>query len=104
MIWTKLTRTDAIFNRAASDVSYCAGFSIFRYAEKIHKNQIKNQHSRSFNDAKGGPQGSLGAPRRVCGAAQPLAAPPALLGGSHTPWCPTLSLFIPSMRKLQKDK
>ena len=26
---------------------------------------------------------------RVPGAAQLLAAPPTLLGGSHTPWCPT---------------
>src|ERR1041385_3419235 len=101
MIWTKLTRTDAIFNRAASDVSYCAGFWIFRYAGKIHKNQIKNKRSQSFDDSKGGPQGSQGAPRRVWGAAQPLAAPPALLGGSHTPWCPTLALFIPSVRKLR---
>src|ERR1041385_4195919 len=104
MIWTKLTRTDAVFSRAASAVLYCAGFWIFRYARKIHKNQIKNQRSRSFDDAKGGPQGSQGAPRRVCGAAQPLVAPPALLGGSHTPWCPTLALFIPSARKLRKQK
>src|SRR3954467_15380403 len=28
---------------------------------------------------------------QVPGAAQPLAAPPALQAGSHTPWCPTLT-------------
>src|SRR4051812_8482246 len=41
MIWAKLTRTDAVFNRAASAVLYSPGFWIFRYAGKILKNQIK---------------------------------------------------------------
>src|ERR1043165_2215195 len=71
MIWTKLTRTDAVFSRAASAVLYCAGFWIFRYARKFHKNQIQNQRSRRFQEARGGPQSSQGAPRRVCGAAHP---------------------------------
>src|SRR3954467_10780284 len=102
MICTKLTRTDAVFSRATSVVFFCAGFWIFRYAGKIHKNYIKNQRSRSFDSAKGGPQGSQGAPRRVHGAAQPLAAPHTLLGGSHTPWCTNFALFLPSARKLQK--
>ena len=101
MIWMKLTRIDAVFSRAASAVLSCAGFWIFRYARKIPKNYIKNQRSRSFDDAKGGPQGSQGAPRRVCDAAHPLAAPQTLLGGSHTPWCPTLALFIPPTWKPQ---
>ena len=94
MIWTKLTQTDAVFSRATSLVFFCAGFWIFRYAGKIHKKYIKNQHSRSFDDAKGGSQGSQGAPRRVHCAAQPLAMP-------HTPWCPTFALFLPPARKLQ---
>src|SRR3954466_4568070 len=72
MIWTKLTRTDAVFSRATSVVLYCAGFWIFRYTRKIPENQIKNQHSGSFRETKGGPQSSQGAPRRVCGTAQPL--------------------------------
>src|SRR3954470_7923084 len=101
MIWTKLTRTDAVFCRATSAIFFCAGFWIFCYAGKIHKNQIKNQRSRSFDDAKGGPQGSQGAPRRVCGATHPLAAPGTFLGGSHTPWCPTFTLILPIARKLQ---
>src|ERR1041384_462951 len=88
MIWTKLTRTDAVFRRATSDVFYCAGFWIFRYAGKIPKIYIK------INVPEGGPQGSQRAASRVPGTAQPLAAPPALLAWSHVPRCPTLALFI----------
>ena len=58
MIWTKLTRTGAVFSRATSAVLFCAGFWIFRYAGKIPKNYIKNQCSESFRRTKGGPQGS----------------------------------------------
>src|SRR3954464_10461216 len=62
MIWTKLTRTDVVFSRAASAVLYCAGFWIFRYAGKIPNNQIKNQRSERFQEARGGPHGSQGNP------------------------------------------
>src|ERR1043165_6891250 len=96
MIWTKLTRTDVVFSRATSAVLFCACFWIFRYAGKIPKIYIKNQRSGSFRRIKGGPQGSQGAAKRVPGAAQLLAAPPALLGGAHTPWCPTwTSIYYP---------
>src|SRR4051812_19182769 len=54
MIWTKLTRTDAIFSRATSADFFCPGFWIFRYAGKIPKTYIKNQRSRSFVSANGG--------------------------------------------------
>src|ERR1043165_6233458 len=60
MIWTKLTRTDAVFSRATSAVFFCAGFWIFRYAGKIPKNYIKNQRSGSFREAKGGATGQPG--------------------------------------------
>src|SRR4051812_9398558 len=60
MIWTKLTRTDAVFSRATSVVFFCAGFWIFRYAGKIPKKYIKNQRSGSFRRTKGGPRGSQG--------------------------------------------
>ena len=104
MIWMKLTRTDAIFSRATSAVFFCVGFWIFRYAGKIPKKYIKNQHSGSFHQAKGGPQGSKGAARRVLGTAQLLAAPPALLGGSHTPRCPTLTpIYSPIEETLKKN-
>src|ERR1041384_1320300 len=104
MIWTKLTRTDAVFSRAASAVFFCACFWLFRYAGKIPKKYIKNQRSGSFHQAKGGPQGSQGAARRVPGAAQLLAAPPALLGGSHTPWCPTLTPIYSPVEETPKNK
>src|SRR4051812_28059631 len=86
MIWTKLTRTNAVFSRAISAVFFCAGLWIFRYAGKIPKIYIKNHRSGSFRWSKGGPEGSQGAAWRVPGATQPLATPPALLAGSHTPW------------------
>src|SRR3954469_22674230 len=73
MIWTKLTRTNAVFSRATSVVFFCVGLWIFRYAGKIPKKYIKNQRSGSFRRSKGGPQGSQGAARRVPGAAQLLA-------------------------------
>ena len=101
MIWMKLTRTDVVFSRATSAVLFYAGFWIFRYAGKIPKYYIKNQRSRSFDNCQAGAQGSQGAPRRVHGASQPLAAPNTLLGGSHTPWCPTLALFILPTQKPQ---
>src|SRR3954471_9368571 len=62
LIWTKLTRTDTVFSRATSDVFFCAGFWIFRYTGKIHKNYIENQRSRSFDDAKGGHRAARGHP------------------------------------------
>ena len=104
MIWTKLTRTDVVFSRATSVVFFCAGFWIFRYAGKIPKNYMKNQHSGSFHQAKGGPQGSQGATRRVPGAAQLLAVPPALLGGSHTPWWPTLAPIYSPVEETSKQE
>ena len=68
MIWTKLTRTDAVFSRADSAVFFCAGFWIFRYTGKIHKNYIKNQHSLSFPKSQSGARGQ----------------PP---GAQAPPWC-----------------
>src|SRR3954469_11346724 len=96
MIWTKLTRTDAVFSRATSDILLCACFWIFRYAGKIPKKYIKNQRSGSFHQAKGGPQGSQGGPRRPAGAPPWSRRGGGLLGGSHTPWCPTWPpIFFP---------
>src|SRR3954462_9705121 len=60
IIWTKLTRTDAVFSRATSVVFFCAGFWIFRYARKIPKNYIKNQRSGSFRRSKGGHRAARG--------------------------------------------
>src|SRR3954466_13223398 len=104
MIWTKLTRTDAVFSRATSAVFLCAGFWIFRNPLKIPKIYIKNQHSGSFRRTKGGPQGSQGAARRVPGAAHLLAAPPALIGGSHASWCPRWTLIYSPIEETSKQE
>src|ERR1043165_1931839 len=62
MIWTKLTRTDAVFSRATSVVFCCAGFWIFRYAGKIPKTYIKNQRSGLPENPKGGHRVAGGQP------------------------------------------
>src|SRR3954471_17134818 len=62
MIWTKLTRTDAVFSRAACTVLLCAGKWIFRYLRKYHEKSQKihapegtRSLKRSQRGAKGGP-------------------------------------------------
>src|SRR3954470_4555900 len=71
MIWTKLTQTDAIFSRSTIVVFFCADFRIFRYPGKIHKNYMKNQRSRSFDDAKGGHRAARGHPEGCMGRPSP---------------------------------
>src|SRR4051812_2195901 len=101
MIWTKLTRTDVVFSRAASAVLLCAGFWIFRYAGEIPKNQIKKSAFLKVPVGQRRATGQPGGTQAPVWRGSPLAAPWRPLGGSHTPWCPTLALFIPSARKLQ---
>ena len=81
MIWTKLTRTDAVFSRATSAVLFCAGFWIFRCAGKIPKNYIKNQRSGSFREAKGGHRAARGQPGGCLARPSPCRAtcPPGLV-------------------------
>src|SRR3954467_14631949 len=62
-IWTKLTRTDAVFSRATNVVFLCVGFWIFRYAGKIHKNYIKISVPEASTVPKGGLRAAWGAPR-----------------------------------------
>src|SRR3954469_10350052 len=89
MIWTKLTRIDAVFSRATSVVFFCAGFWIFRYARKIPKDYIKNQHCRSSVSAKGGPGGTQKGPWRG----------PAPGRARHPPgWVP--HLLVPYLRPI----
>src|SRR4051812_34024094 len=59
MIWTKLTRTDAVFSRATSAVLYCAGFWIFRYARK---NPQKSNRKSAFPKVPGGQRGAIEQP------------------------------------------
>src|SRR3954470_17099807 len=96
----KLTRTDVVCSRATSVVFFCAGFWIFRYAGKIPKIIFKISVPEAFV----GPKGGHRAARRVAGAAQLLAAPPALLGGSHTPWCPTWTLIYSPVEETSKQE
>src|ERR1041385_7061765 len=58
----KLTWTDAVFSGDTSAVFFCVGFWIFRYAGKIPKKYIKNQHFGSFHQAKGGHRAARGQP------------------------------------------
>src|SRR4051812_38364193 len=62
MIWTKLTRTDAVFSKAASAVLLCAGFWIFRYTRKIPKNQIKISVTEGFWRPEEGHRAARGHP------------------------------------------
>src|SRR3954470_11130572 len=100
MIWTKLTRTDAIFSRATSAVFFCACLWIFRYAGKIPKIYIKNQCSGSFRGVKGQPEGSQeGAwhgPAPGCATCPP--------GWVPHPWCPTLAPIYSPYEETPEEK
>src|SRR3954470_24479319 len=74
MIRTKLTRTDAVFSRATSVVLYCVGFWIFRYAGKIHKNQIKISIPEGSR-RKRGDTGKLGGTQKVVWRGPPPGRP-----------------------------
>src|ERR1041385_7158051 len=71
------------------------------YLGTLEKSQ-ENIKKISVPEASEDPKGGHRAARRVPGAAQPLAAPPALLAGSHTPGDLTWPLFIPPSRKPRK--
>src|SRR3954467_8079550 len=62
MIWTKLTRTDAVFSRATSVVFFCAGLWIFRYAGKIPKKYKKISVPEASDGPKGGQRAAMGQP------------------------------------------
>ena len=62
MIWTKLTRTDAVFSRAACMVLLCAGKRIFRYLRKIHEKSQKIHAPEGTRSQKWGQRGARGCP------------------------------------------
>src|SRR6187399_1705178 len=78
MIWTKLTRTDAVFSRAACMVYLCAGKRIFKHLRKIHEKSQKIHAPEETKCQKWGQRGARGC-----------------LGGPHSPWCPTLARIFP---------
>src|ERR1043165_2376162 len=75
MIWTKLTRTDVVFSRATSAVLYCVGFWIFRYAGKIHKNQIKISVPEGPRRPEGGHRAARGHPEGCVARPTPWPRP-----------------------------
>src|ERR1044072_704416 len=68
--------------------------------EKSQKNILKI----SVPEASIRPKGGRRAARRVLGEPQLLAAPPTLLGGSHTHWCPTMTPIYSPIEETLKEK
>src|SRR4051812_34105627 len=69
-------------------------------SENSRKNHRKSTHPKdqyTRSGARGQPRG----PRRLAGAAPPLAAPGGRLGGSSPLWCPTLPPIYSRARKPQ---
>src|SRR3954471_7665954 len=62
MIWTKLTRTNAVFSRAACMVLLCGGKWIFRYLRKFQENSRKIHALEASTSQKWGQRGATGAP------------------------------------------
>ena len=79
--------------------SFVQVFGYFGTLEKIPKKYIKNQRSGSFHQAKGGPQGSQGAAKRVPGAASPWPCHLPSWVGPTPPGALHRPLFIFPLRK-----
>ena len=88
MIWTKLTRTDAVFSRAACMVLLCAGKRIFRYLRKIHEKSQKIHAPEGTRIQKGDQRGTRGA------QAPWWRGPPGRAGGGGA-WGPRASTDAP---------
>src|SRR3954470_8212202 len=74
-------------------------FSTVKLSRKLQKKYIQSFQVKGHQRAPVADQGGHHQARRPGGAAQPLAAPPTLLGGPHAPWWHlsphSLSLFLP---------
>ena len=62
MIWSKLTRTNAVFSRAACMVYLCAGRWIFKHLSKIHEKSQKIHAPEGTKCQKWGQRGARGCP------------------------------------------
>src|ERR1041385_6524187 len=62
MIWTKLTRTNAVYSRAACMVYLCAGKWIFRRSRKFLENYQKSTHPKEPG-ARSGTRGETWGPQ-----------------------------------------
>ena len=106
MIWTKLTRTDAVFSRAACMVYLCVGKRIFKHLRKIHEKSRKIHAPEETKCQKWGQRGARGCPGALW-ARPPLGRAGGgggRLGGAHTPWCPTLARIFPPDAKTPDRK
>src|SRR3954469_16488657 len=91
MIWTKLTRTNAVFSRAACMVLLCAGKWIFGRLRKFPEKYQKIHAPKGARSQKWDQRGAKGAPGAPGVGPRPLAAwgPPTSSGA------PPKLLFIP---------
>src|SRR4051812_31101504 len=79
MIWTKLTRTNAVFSRAACMVLLCPGKWIFRSSRKFPEKYQKIHAPEGARSQKWDQRGVLG-PQAPLGTARGGAAPSGRLG------------------------
>src|SRR3954470_6750503 len=78
-------------------------FSTVKLSRKLQKKYIQSFQVKGHQRAPVANQGGHHQARRPGGAAQPLAAPPTLLGGPHAPWwhlSPHSLSFFPKTRVL----
>src|SRR4051812_25848337 len=101
MIWTKLTRTNAVFSRAACMVYLCAGKWIFRRPRKFPENSQKMHAPEGARSQKWDQRRALGAPGAPL--ARPGVGPRHLASWVAPPSSGALPilLFIPVTRKPQ---
>ena len=94
MIWTKLTRTNAVFSRAACMVLLCAGKWIFRRSGKLPEKYQKIHAPEGAKSQKWDQRGALGSP----------GAPSGRLGASPLLWCPTETPIYPRDEETPEHK
>src|ERR1041385_3855391 len=104
MIWTKLTRTNAVFSRATCMVYLCAGKWIFRRPRKFPEKYQKIHAPEGARSQKWDQRGALGAPGAPPGAARGGAAPSGRLGAPPLLWCPTETPIYPRDEKTPEQK
>ena len=98
MIWTKRTRTDVVFSRAACMVLLCADLWIFRCVRKFLENSQKIHGPEASTRRKWGQRAAWRAPGALLARPPPSCAG-GLLGWSHTPRCPKWPPILPFARK-----
>ena len=103
MSWTKLTRTNTIFSRAACMVLFCAGKWIFGHLRKLPE-KLKKIHAPEGARSQKWGQRAVRGPQAPVGAAKGGVAPVGRLGDSPLPWCPTSTPIYSREAKNPKQK